>query len=225
MERVFDYVGGHINDQSDLQHTRFHSLSAVNTHQDREMEALCLQTQRLSVRLIQLLGNHLSLIDYVCTLQNVILANDFFRAVLPLPFVSSFEGNDGQGENSSSKPSGDSDSDLSPSTPSQSFQTCVSGGNSPEEGLHPSIQPSRTLSVWIPAEQGPIVYPFRSSSAGTNASSDGDNESGGIARGGDGEGSVDGYVAGDEASSPAQHLQVSELSVGGKEGEGDAEAV
>ena len=76
-----------------------------------------------------------------------------------------------------------------------------------------------------PDKQGPIVYPFQSPSAGTNASSDGDNGSGGIAWGRDGEGSTDGYVVGDEASSPAQCLQVSELSVGGEEREGDAEAV
>ena len=54
---------------------------------------------------------------------------------------------------------------------------------------------------------------------------DGDNESGGIEWEGDGEGSADGYVAGDEASSPAQRVRVSELSVGGEEGESDAEAV
>ena len=47
------------------------------------------------------------------------------------------------------------------------------------------------------------MHPFRSSSAGSNASPDGDNESGGVAWGGDGEGSADGYAAGDEASSPA----------------------
>ena len=47
------------------------------------------------------------------------------------------------------------------------------------------------------------MYPFRSPSVGSNASPDGDNESGGVAQGGDGEGSVNGYVAGDEASSPA----------------------
>ena len=102
-ERVFDYVGGHINDQSDLQHAHFQSLSAINTHQDREMEALHLQTQQLSVRLIQLLGNHLSLINYIHSLQNLILADNFFQAILPLPFVLSFEGNDGQGEDSSSE--------------------------------------------------------------------------------------------------------------------------
>ena len=69
------------------------------------------------------------------------------------------------------------------------------------------------------------MYPFQSPSVGMNASSDGDNESGGIAWGRDGEGSTDGYVAGDEASSPAQRLQISELSVGGEKREGDAKAV
>ena len=224
-ERVFDYVGGHINDQSDLQRTRFQSLSTVNAHQDREVEALHLQTQQLSVCFLQLLGDHLSLVNFVHNLQDIVVADDFFRALLPLPFVLSFEGNDGQGEDSPSESSGDSDSNLSPSTPSQSFQTCASGGSSQEEGLCPLIQPSRMLSIWIPAEQGPIVHPFRSLSAGTNASPDGDNESGSVAWGGDGEGSTDGYVAGDEASSPTQHLQVSELSVGGEEREGDVEAV
>ena len=75
------------------------------------------------------------------------------------------------------------------------------------------------------AEQGSVVHPFRSPSVGLNASSDGDNESGGVAWGGDGEGSVDGYVAGDEASSPSQCVWVQELPVGGEKGEGDAEAV
>ena len=168
------------------------------------MEALCLQTQQLSVRFLQLLGNHLPLIGFVRDLQNTVAADDFFRALLPLSFVSSFEGDDGQGEDPPSESSGDSDSDLSPSTPSQSFQTCASGGSSQEEGLHPSIRPSRTVSIWIPAEQGPVVHPFRSPSAGSNASPDGDNESGGVAWGSDGEGSVDGYVAGGEASSPTQ---------------------
>ena len=50
------------------------------------------------------------------------------------------------------------------------------------------------------------MHPFRSPPASADASPNGDNESGGIARGSDGEGSVDGYVAGDEASSPAQHF-------------------
>ena len=56
------------------------------------------------------------------------------------------------------------------------------------------------------------------------ASDEGD-QPGDLAWRGDSEGSPDGYVAGDEASSPAQHVQVQELPVGGEEGEGDAEAV
>ena len=167
------------------------------------MKALRLQTQQLSVRFLQLLGNHLSLIHHVRILQDVVAADDFFRPLFPVSFVLSFEGDDGQGEGSPSESSGDSDPDSPPSTPSQSFQTCTSGGSSQEESLRPSIQPSRTVSIWIPAEQGPIVYPFRSSSAGSDVSPDGDNESGGVAWGGDGEGSADGYAAGDEASSPA----------------------
>ena len=124
------------------------------------MEALRLQTQQLSVRFFQLLGDHLSLIGHVHTLQDLVAADDFFQPLVPIPFVLFFEGDDGQGEGSPSESSGDSNSNLSPSTPSQSFQTCASGGSSPEEGLHPSIQPSRMSSIWIPAEQGPIVYPF-----------------------------------------------------------------
>ena len=69
------------------------------------------------------------------------------------------------------------------------------------------------------------MHPFRSPSAGSNVSPDGDNESGGIAWGGDGEGSVDGYVAGDEASSPSQCVRVQELPMGGEEREGDVEAM
>ena len=69
------------------------------------------------------------------------------------------------------------------------------------------------------------MRPFGSSSRGLNVSPDGDNKSGGVAWGGDGEGSSDGYVARDEASSPAQCLRVLELSVGGEEGEGDVKAV
>ena len=206
MERVFDYVGGHINDQSDLQRVCFQSLSAVNTHQDREMEALHLQTQQLSVRFLQLLGDHLSLIHHIRILQDIVTADDFFRPLFPISFVSPFEGDDGQGEDPSSESSSDSDSDLSPSTPSQSFQTCASGGSSQEEGLCPSIRPSRTVSIWIPAEQGPVLHPFRSPPVSVDASSNGDNESGGVTQGSDGEGSVDGYAAGDEASSPAQHF-------------------
>ena len=139
MERVFDYIGGHINNQSDLQRARFQSLSAANAHQDREVEALRLQTQQLSVHFLQLLGDHLSLISHVRTLQDIVAADDFFRPLVPVSFISSFERDDGQGEDAPSKSSGDSDSDSSPSTPSQSFQTCISGGSSQEEGLRPSI--------------------------------------------------------------------------------------
>ena len=84
---------------------------------------------------------------------------------------------------------------------------------------------SQTASIWIPAEQGSILYPFRSPPADSDASSNGGDESGGFAWGSDGEGSIDGYVAGDEASSPAQRLRVSELSMGGEERESDVEAV
>ena len=69
------------------------------------------------------------------------------------------------------------------------------------------------------------MYPFRSPSAGSDVSPNGDNESGDLAQGGDGEGSFDGYVARDEASSFPQHVQVSELPVGGEERESGAEAV
>ena len=167
------------------------------------MEALRLQTQQLSVRFLQLLSDHLSLIHHVRVLQDIVAADDFFRPLFPVSFVSSFEGDDGQGEGPPSESSGDSNSDSPPSTPSQSFQTCVSGGSSQEEGIRPSLRPSRTASIWIPAEQGSIVHPFGSSSAGSDAAPDGDNESGGVAWRGDGEGSPDGYAAGDEASSSA----------------------
>ena len=167
------------------------------------MEALRLQTQQLSVRFLQLLGDHLSLIHHVRVLQDVVATNDFFWPRFPFAFVSSFEGTDGQGEGSPSESSSDSDPDSSPSTPSQSFQTCVSGSSPQEEGIHPSIRPSRTASIWIPAEQGSVVHPLGSPSAGSDASPDGDNESGGVAWGSDGEGGIDGYAAGDEASSPA----------------------
>ena len=189
------------------------------------MEALRLQTQQLSVQFLQLLGDHLSLIHHVHVLQDIVAADNFFWPLFPVPFVSSFEGDDGQGEGSPSESSGDSDTDLSPSTPSQSFQTCASGGSPQEESICPSIRPSRTTSIWIPVEQGSVVHSFQSSSMGVDASPDGDNESGSVAWGGDGEGSTDGYVAGDEASSPAQCLRVSELSVGGVKGEGDVKAV
>ena len=147
------------------------------------------------------------------------------RPLFPVPFVSSFERDDGQGESPPSESSSDSNSDSPPSTPSQSFQTCVSGGSLQEEGVRPSVRPSRSSSMWIPVEQGAIVHPFGSSSAGSDASPDGDNESGGSAWGGDGEGSSDGYVAGDESSSPTQCLRVSELSVGGEEREGSVETL
>ena len=167
------------------------------------MEALRLQTQQLSVRFLQLLGDHLSLIHHVRVLQDVVATDDFFRARLSFPLVLSFEGDDGQGEGPSSESSDDSHSDSPPSTPSQSFQTCFSGSSPQEEGVCPSVRPSRTSSIWIPVEQGSVVHSVGSSSAGSDASPDGDNESGGVAWGSDGEGGVDGYVAGDEASSPA----------------------
>ena len=103
------------------------------------MEALHLQTQQLSVRFLQLLGDHLSLINHIRTLQDLIAADDFFWSLVPVSFVSSFERDDGQWEDAPSESSGDSDSNLSPSTPSQSFQTCASGGSSQEEGLCPLI--------------------------------------------------------------------------------------
>ena len=75
------------------------------------MEALRLQTQQLSVRFLQLLGDHLSLIHHVRILQDIVAANDFFRPLFPVPFVSSFEGDDGQGEGPPSEFSGDSNPD------------------------------------------------------------------------------------------------------------------
>ena len=189
------------------------------------MEALRLQTQQLSVRFLQLLSDHLSLIHHVRVLQDIVAADDFFQPLFPVSFISSFEGDDGQGEGPPSESSGDSDSDSPPSTPSQSFQTCVSGGSLQEEGIRPAIRPSRTASIWIPAEQGSVVHSFGSSSASSNVPSDGGDESGGAAWGGDGEGSADGYAAGDEASSPAQRLRLPELSVGGEARKGDVEAV
>ena len=100
------------------------------------MEALRLQTQQLSVRFLQLLGDHLSLIHHVRVLQDIVAADDFFRPLFPVSF---FEGDDGQGEGPPSESSGDSDSDSPPSTPSQSFQTCVSGSSLQEEGVRPSV--------------------------------------------------------------------------------------
>ena len=166
VERVFDHFGGHINDQSDLQDAHYHFLSSTNNHQDREVESLHLQTQQLSVKFSHLLTDHLYLIKYVWALQNTLSTNLFFRALLPVPFVSSLAGINGSGKDSSSKPASDSDSESSPSTPSQSFQTCVSRGSLLEESICPLIQPSRTASIWIPAEQGPVMHPFRSPSAG-----------------------------------------------------------
>ena len=124
------------------------------------MEALRLQTQQLSVRFLQLLGDHLSLIHHVRVLQDIVAADDFFRPLFPVPFVSSFEGDDGQGEGSPSESSSDSDPDSPPSTPSQSFQTCVSGGDLQEEGVRPSVRPSGSSSIWIPVEQGCQDYGF-----------------------------------------------------------------
>ena len=103
------------------------------------MEALRVQTQHLSVLLIKLLGDYLSLIEHVRHLQNAVSADDFFQPLLPIPFVSSFERVDGQGEDSSSESSDNTNPDSSPSTPSQSFQTCASGGSPSEEGLRPPV--------------------------------------------------------------------------------------
>ena len=80
-------------------------------------------------------------------------------------------------------------------------------------------------SVWFPPEQGSIVYPLQSSPADSNATPDGGDQSGSPSWGGDGEGSFDRYVAGDEASSFTQCVRVQELSVGGEEGEGDVETL
>ena len=84
---------------------------------------------------------------------------------------------------------------------------------------------SQTASVWFPPGQGSIVYPFQSLPMYPDAASDGGNESRGFPWGRGGEGSLDGYFAGDEASSPAQHVQAQELSVGGEEGKDDVEAM
>ena len=157
----------------------------------------------MSVLLINLLGDHLSLSEHVRSLQDAIAADEFYRPFLPVPFVPAFARTDGQGEDSSSESSDDTEPSSSPSTPSQSFQTCASGGNSQEEGLRSPVRPPRPSPIWIPAEQGSVLCPFRSPSAGSDASANGGDESGGVAWGGSGEGSVDGYAAGDEASSPA----------------------
>ena len=114
VERVFDYVGGHINDQSDLQGARFHSLSTVNGHQDREIEALCLQTQELSVKFHRLLWDHIALIQHVWAIQNTIAVDLFFRPILPVPFILTLVGINGSGSDSSSQPSDNSDTESSP---------------------------------------------------------------------------------------------------------------
>ena len=75
------------------------------------------------------------------------------------------------------------------------------------------------------AEQGPVLHSLQSLLMDPNASPDGGNEPEYPPWGGDGEGGFDGYDAGDEASSPAQHVRVQELSVGGEEGEDDVEAM
>ena len=136
VERVFNYVRGHINDQSDLQGTRFCSLSTVNGYQDREMEALHLQTQELSVKFYRLLWNHIALIQHVWALQNTLTTDLFFRPLLPIPFVSTLVGIDRSGLDSSSQFSDNSDTESSPSTPSQSFKTCASGDSPLEKSVH-----------------------------------------------------------------------------------------
>ena len=160
VKRVFNYVRGHINNQSDLQGTHFCSLSMVNGHQDQEMEALHLQTQELSVKFHHLLWDHIALIQHIWALQNTITVNLFFRPLLPQPFVSTLVGINGSGLDSSSKPSNNSNAKSSPSTPPQSFKTCASGGDLQEEGICPSVQSLRTVSIWFPPEQGSIVHPF-----------------------------------------------------------------
>ena len=69
------------------------------------------------------------------------------------------------------------------------------------------------------------MHSFQPSSTDPNATSDGGDESEYPPWGGDGEGSVDGYDAGDETSSPAQCVRVSDLLVGGEEREDGVEAV
>ena len=135
------------------------------------MEALHLQTQELSVKFHHLLWDHIALIQHVWALQNTLTINLFFRPLLPVPFVSTLAGINGPGEDSSSKPSSDSNAESSPSTPSQSFETCVTGGSSLEESIRPLVQPTRTVSIWIPVEQGPVMHPFKSPSAVTCAQS------------------------------------------------------
>ena len=166
------------------------------------MEALRVQTQHMSVLLINLLGDHLALSAHVRSFQDAVAADEFYRPFLPVPFVPSFTRTDGPGEDSSSESSCDTDPNSSPSTPSQSFQTCASGGNPQEEGICSPVRPSRPSPIWIPAEQGSVLYSFQSSPA-----------------------DPDGYDAGDETSSPTQRIRMSKLSVGGEEGESDVEVV
>ena len=142
VERVFDYIGGHINDQSDLQGTQFHSLSSVNGHQDREIEALHLQTQELSVKFHHLLWDHIALIQHMWAIQNTLAINLFFRPLLPESFVLTLVGINGLGSDSSSQPSNNSNTKSSPSTPSQSFKTCASGGDSQGKVYAPWFDPS-----------------------------------------------------------------------------------
>ena len=221
-KRTSDYIGGHINDQSDLQSVHFNSLLAANAHQDQEMEALRLQTKELSVKFHCLLWDHIALIQHIWALQNTLAINLFFRPLLPITFVLSLAGINGSGLESSPEPSDNSNADSSPSTPSHSYQTCVSGGSLPGEGICPLVRSIRMVSVWFPPE---IVYPFQSSPTHPDATSDGGDEPGDSPWRRDGEGSLDGYVVGDEASSSAQHIQVQELSVGGEEGKDDVEAM
>ena len=206
VERVFNYVGGHINDQSDLQSACYQSVSTVNGHQDREIKSICLQTQALSVKFHCLLWDHITLIQHVWALQNTLSIDLFFKTILPLPFVSTLSGINGLGSDSASESSADSPSNSSPSTPSQSYQTCILGSGPLEEGVCPSVRSIRTAPVWFPPEQGSVMYPFQFSPVGSDAASNGDNKPGDPSWGGDGGGSIDGYVVGDEASSPAQHI-------------------
>ena len=138
-KREWGLANHHINDQSDLQDTHYHFLSLANNHQDQEVEALHCQTQQLSVQFYHLLSDHITLIKHIQALQNTLSTDLFFRSLLPFPFVSSLAEINGLGEDSSSVPTCDSDSESSPSTPSQSFQTCVTRGSSLEESIHPSV--------------------------------------------------------------------------------------
>ena len=69
------------------------------------------------------------------------------------------------------------------------------------------------------------MYPFQSSPMYPDEVTDGGDQPGDPAWEGGSDGGLDGYVAGDEASSPAQRVRVQELPVGGEEGEDDVEAV